>query len=230
MEGAYCGGTIIQRITDRGHGQPWIETDRWIDQLAPGPAAEAGIGQRLPGKAGARIDLAGRGQVRMADYLRTRDAQARTQVVQQPDDRGDLRVGVGFAAFVVDLDANRCRIQVRDRAPRAATRLPGALAVVDQLVDVAVVANQIMRTDLATAIGGAQGVEALLHRLLLGGVQDNDDGTSLIEVRRRHPARHRVVGGWCMGTGAQQSDARKQGNDQGFVHGSIEAARAMHCN
>ena len=133
----------------------------------------------------------------------------------------DLRLGVGLADVVVDLDADRGVVEVGDRAPRAAAGMPGAVAIGDQLVDAAVVADQVMRTDRALAVGAAQGVQALPRGLLLGRVQDDDQRAPRLEVRRRHPFGQRIA--WRRVRAGGEQD-QQQDNDDG-THAPILAQR-----
>src|SRR5690606_8622818 len=106
------------------------------------------------GKQRARIDLAPRRQVRVADHRGLRDAVARGQVLEQAHHRGHLRLAEGLDAVVVDLDADRGRVEFVDRAPAAGTRVPGAMRVGDELVDAPIVADQVVRAYPAPAVGG----------------------------------------------------------------------------
>ena len=80
----------------------------------------------------------------MADDLRTRDIEAIGQVGEQAQQAVDLRGGERRGAVVVEFDADRCGVHVGDRAPAPGARVPGARAVIDELVNVAVGADQIM--------------------------------------------------------------------------------------
>lgn len=118
----------------------------------------------------------------MADHMRTRDAQARGEIVEQGDERVDLRIGERAVAVVVELDADRGGIDVADGAPAARTRVPGATLVGDQLVQRAVGADEVVRADRAEAVAGAQRVQALRGGVLLGVVDDDQRRPACIVV------------------------------------------------
>ena len=86
--------------------------------------------------------------------------------------------------------------------------MPGTAVVGHQLVEVAIRAHQVMRTDLATAVGGTQGVQALLHVVLVGVVQHDDDRVAHVVVRRRYPRRQRAT---HIGAGA---GGKQEGGEQ----------------
>jgi hypothetical protein len=118
----------------------------------------------------------------MADHLARRDVQARGEIAQQHDQRFDLRRTERAAAIVVELDADRGRVEIGDGAPAPGAGVPGTALIGDQLVTMAIGADQVVRTDRPTAVGRAQRMQALLHRLLLGVVDDDDDRRARVLV------------------------------------------------
>jgi hypothetical protein len=80
----------------------------------------------MPRKEQARIDLALRRDVAVADHARRRDAVARDDVLREPDQRIDLlrRVRLPAAVLRIErpavhvLDADRHRIEARSCLPR----------------------------------------------------------------------------------------------------------------
>ena len=227
VEGAHHGGAVIQRVADRSQRQPRVEAGRWGGQAGQRvrPQAETGCGKRRPWKQRARVVLAGGRHVFMADDLRTRNVPARRFVTQQLDQAGNLHRRKGFVAVVVDLDADRCGIDVGDGAPAPATRVPGAIDIADQLVDVAVAADQVMRTDRAPTVGGAQRVQRLLDRVLVGEMQHDQLRFADVEILRRHPRCHGIAR-WQRRAGAQcdQGDACAK-QPGGGLHAMTPASR-----
>ena len=86
-----------------------------------------------------------------------RDRPACAYVARERDRRLDLAVRKGRRAAVMaridDLDPDRGRVHVVFAFPRPPARVPGTVALGDQLVDGAVLPNQIMRRDLGSGIG-----------------------------------------------------------------------------
>src|SRR3546814_4836574 len=82
---------------------------------------EAAAREFLTGEKFARILLAGRGDIRMADDIAARDRVAVLDHVDEADDGGDLRVGKGhiapFMPRIDDIDPDARRIDVADPAP-----------------------------------------------------------------------------------------------------------------
>ena len=72
--------------------------------------------------------------------------------VEQPLERGHLRLGerreAGERAGVGELDADRARVDVAAPGPAAGAGVPGALVLVDQAPDPAVLGDQVVRRDL----------------------------------------------------------------------------------
>ena len=232
MEGAHRRGAIVERVPDRGHRQPGIEPGRRVHQRTARPQPVAGLGQALPGELRAGIDLAPWREVGMADHLRFRDRQARGQVIEQAQQGSQLWFGVGLAAGVVDLDADRRRVQFGHRAPTASAGLPGAVAVGDQLVDAAIVADQVVRAHRPLAVARAQRVQAFRGRLLLGGVQHDELRPARIEVRRRHPFGERIALRGMRACREQQDEGgerQRQAGTRSSVHACIAAATRRRC-
>ncbi len=125
-------------------------------------------------------------------------------------------------AVVVEFDADRGGVDVGDRPPAPGARVPRARIVVDQLVDAAVRADQIVRADGAFAVAIAQRVEALRYRMLLGEVDDDQHRPARAEVVRGHPGRERIVGGLCRAPGQAG-----EGQQQEELAESSTAVRAL---
>ena len=58
----------------------------------------------------------------------------------------------------------------------------GTALIGDQLIAMAIGADQVVRTDRPTTVGGTQRMQALLHRLLLGVVDDDDEWRARVLV------------------------------------------------
>jgi hypothetical protein len=78
---------------------------------------------------------------------------ARAQFVEQDQQRGDLWLGEGLLAGVVEFDADRCRVEVGAAAPPGRAGMPGAGGLVDQLEHRTVAADQVMGADAALRVG-----------------------------------------------------------------------------
>ena len=117
-----------------------------VDQVA-GRAGQRqpAAGQRVPREQFARILLARRGDVGMADDIAAADAVPLLDVGDQRDQRRDLLVGeraiAEFVAGIDDLDPDAGRIDVGDPAPVALAGVPGALVLVDQAEDRAILVD-----------------------------------------------------------------------------------------
>src|SRR5690606_15248870 len=106
------------------------------------------FGEAAPGKQLAGIDLARRGDVRMTDDIGPGDVVAANDVVEQRDERLDLRFGelavAERVARVVELDADARRVHVPVTAPVARAGMPGALALVDKADNLPVFRDEIV--------------------------------------------------------------------------------------
>ena len=100
--------------------------------------------------------------------------------------------------------------------------MPGAAIVGDQLVALAVGADQVMRTDLAAAVGAAQRIQALLHGMLVGVVQHDDHRHPCVVVGRWHPRGKRIALFYRRtGAGGQQRAGKQQGQVADHRHAPI---------
>src|SRR3546814_11604055 len=85
----------------------------------------------------------------MADDIAARDRIAILDLVNEPDDRRDLRVGKGhiapFVPRIDDLDPDARRINVADPAPMRLARVPGALVLRHPMGALSVLAADIVR-------------------------------------------------------------------------------------
>lgn len=163
-----------------------------IDGVDPliAPQAQTVFGETRPGKLQARINLAAWRDIAMAENVLHRNAMAHAQFVKQRNQAGDLRFLIGLIASVVELDANRCRVEIGQAAPVGLAGMPGTARLIDQLVDRAVTADQVMRTDLACRVG--QGSE-WSRDVVAGGVVENDEIRSPFAVVRRWILNHLIA-------------------------------------
>ena len=104
-----------------------------VDQVARrARQRQPALGQRVPRKQLARILLARRRDVRMADDIAAADPVPLLDVGDQRNQRRDLLVGkraiAEFVARIDDLDPDARRIDVGDAAPARLARVPGALS------------------------------------------------------------------------------------------------------
>ena len=102
-----------------------------VDQIARRAGQrEAAPGQRLPREQLARILLARRSDVGMADDIAARDSVTVLDRPDQRNQRGDLLVGkraiAEFVSRIDDLDPDAGRIDVGDAAPIALAGVPSA--------------------------------------------------------------------------------------------------------
>src|SRR3954447_20024717 len=132
-----------------------------IDQVARrARQCQAPLGKRMPGKQLARILLARRSDVGMADHIAAADPVSLLDVGNERDQRGDLLVGeftiTELMAGIDDLDPDARRVDVRNAAPTRFSRVPGALGLIVQPVNRAVLVDQVMGRDC-----GLRGSEAI---------------------------------------------------------------------
>jgi len=209
VERPHGGRTVVQRIADHGQRHPRVESGGWIAQRPLRPKAEAGPGQRDPGKIPAGIVLARGRQILVADDLRRRDVQPRGEVAKQAQQAGDLRLVERLVAVVVQLDADGGGIEVGEDAPAAGPGVPRAQCVGHQLVDAAVPADQVVRADRSAAVAGAQDPERLCHRIRLGVMQYHQLRPARVVVGRGGPGGERVA---CrrVGAGGEQGQGSEQ--------------------
>ena len=122
--------------------------------------------QRVPGEQLARIFLASRGDVGMADDVAAPYPVPLLDVGDQRDHRRHLLVGEGAVAELVaridDLDPDAGRIDVGHPAPTGLAGMPGAVRLIHQPVDRAVLVDEIVGGDLR--FGRGQPVERGLRR------------------------------------------------------------------
>lgn len=110
------------------------------------PNADVGSGQFPPGKAFARIGLALRRDVGVADDHGRGNPPAVDDIAAKFRQRGNLlSVETALAErAVADLDADGGRIDVGDAAPEGDAGMPGAFVFADALINGAVVINDVM--------------------------------------------------------------------------------------
>src|SRR5579863_9782267 len=144
IDAADLGAVAIKRQhrLQRADGRPLSAApqDRPFDNRRRlDPTADAGAPQYVPRKILARIDLARRRDVGMGKHALWLDRVAGADVVDQRDDRGDLRFGERRRAAVMsridDFDSNRSRIEVGVPLPGADPGMPGAPRLGDKLYD-----------------------------------------------------------------------------------------------
>src|SRR5690606_5873673 len=113
-------------------------------RLSVGPDAKAGVGQAFPGEHRARVELAQGRDVAVADDVSRLDAVALHDVLEQYDQRLDLRLAVGVPhapgggvgeARVDDLDADGSGVEPGPALPLAVAGMPGATTFIHQLID-----------------------------------------------------------------------------------------------
>src|ERR1700761_8344490 len=166
----------------------------------------------------------------MPDDLRTRNAPARGQVVQQSQQAVDLRGGVWRLRVVVQLDTERGGVDVGYRAPAPCPGMPGALLIGNQLIDRTVTTDQIMCAARAAAVARAQRIQAGLRRTLLGGMQHDQYWPTDIVIWRWHPECKRIVrrdlgAATKPGPCQQAGQSTQAAVDDGF-HTAIVSSRA----
>src|SRR5258706_5303803 len=133
------------------------------------------------------VSLSRRGDIGLSDGILRRNAVALCDVAQQREQALDLHRRKWLVAVIVQLDADRRRVEIRIAAPARLTRVPGTHPLVDELNDPAVAPDQVMRADAACGIEqrAQRGVDAAAS-----GMVDHDEIRSpQIEVRRRLPRR-----------------------------------------
>src|SRR6185312_12694852 len=116
-----------------------------------GPGADAGFGETPPRKQFARVLLAVRRDVGMADHETRRNMPAGDDSARQFLDRGDLPVGkravAEFVAGIDDLDADGMGVDVAPPGPETFPGMPGAALLRHETPHRAVFLNDIMRAD-----------------------------------------------------------------------------------
>lgn len=175
------------------------------------PGHQAGVGEALPGEQRTWIDLAARRDIAVSDDPVRGDAVALGDVLQQGDQRLDLRfaeripdppLGCIAIALVDDLDADRGGVQPGPALPFTDPGVPGAAVLIHQAVDGGrlVVADQVVRADATV------GEDAQRMRQIGGGVVEDDELDTAVLVRRG------VVGIQARAAGA--AGQQRQGESQ----------------
>jgi DNA-binding GntR family transcriptional regulator len=110
------------------------------------------LGKMRPGEKLARIILARRGHVRMADDIAARDAVAVDDLARELDDRFHLCLGKGsvseFMAGIDDFHTDARTVHIGDASPIRAPCMPGALVFIDHADHLTILCHQIMRGNL----------------------------------------------------------------------------------
>lgn len=182
------------------------------------PDPQPSIGQAFPREQRARVKLAQWGDIAVANDMPGLDIVTFDDVLEQRDQRLDLRLAIGVPdppvgcigkAWVDDFDADGRRIQPCAPLPLAVTGMPGATALVHQLVHRRrAITNQVMATDLTV---GEQCQRAFQRGI---GVMQNNELDTVVLVRRRVAAVDaQARGATC--------DGEQQKGDQGFF--SVES-------
>ena len=158
-----------------------------VDQVAAGARqGKPALGQLPPRKQLARVLLARRSDVGMADDIAAADAMPVLDVGHQGNQRGDLLVGerpvAELVAGIHDLNSDACRIDVGDATPARLAGVPGALRFVDQAVDRAIFVDEIVARH--PGLGRGQAVERALGVRHSGVMEDDhrDGQHALIEI------------------------------------------------
>ena len=94
------------------------------------------------------------------------------QILQQSQEADDLGFGVRFGACIVEFDADRRRVEIGVAAPVRRSRVPGALAFVDELIKHAVASDQVVSADPAAWIG--EGPQGAFDVAVRGVVDDHE--------------------------------------------------------
>ena len=153
------------------------------------------IGQNAPGKLLARILLARRRDVGMAEHPIGRDPVAGENAAAERGDRRDLSLRKIRVAVVVagigNLDADRAGVDVGFAGPRRSARMPGTALLGDHLDDVTVLDHHVVSGDFARR--RAQQIDCRL-RVAHSRVMQHDHvglhtALALIVVRRRPDLR-----------------------------------------
>ena len=160
------------------------------------PQAKSFIRQRFPGEEGAGIVLAGGCDIAMTDKIGRGDVVVGLEPGQQMQEAIDLCVGEGLEAVVVELDADRDRVDIRYISPFAGAGLPGPQVVVEHMVDSPIPADNIMCADLG--FGDGKGVQGLGAAVLGCMVDDNEIRFTQIEIDGADPIRR---GGYRINVG-----------------------------
>ena len=118
----------------------------------------------------------------------------------------DLCIGEGFETVVVELDADRDRVDVRHISPFAGAGLPGPQVVIEHMINSTIPADDIMCADLG--FGDGKGVQSFRAAVLGRVVDDDKIRFAQVEIDRADPIR------WCLyrisagGEGCLAEDAR----------------------
>ena len=120
------------------------------------PDAEPVHGEAFPGKQLARIGLARRRGIAVADDSGGRQPMAITDRRGELDQRSDLLFWKGpvapFVPRIDQLDADRMAVDVGDVAPAAKSSMPGSALVGHELADQAVLVDDVVGADRGNRI------------------------------------------------------------------------------
>src|SRR5690606_26233141 len=97
----------------------------------------------------------------------------------------DLCFGERFTSVVVELDAQRYRVQVRHAAPFPGSGMPTPYVVIEHLVHLAVTTDNVMGADLGMRY--RECTQGLLEAILGGVVDNHVVGLTQVEMDRPYP-------------------------------------------
>ena len=145
--------------------------------------------QRGPVKRLTGVYFAARRNIAMTENILRRNGVPRRHLLQELNERCHLRFGESrhravFMSVMVKLNADRGRVHIRLAAPERDTGVPCARALIDQLENMPVAANEIMRRDFGRRIA-----QPRQRRFAIGhiGIMQNNvaDGASpIVEIGR----------------------------------------------
>ena len=200
------------------------------------PANQPGIGQALPGEQRPRIDLALRSDVAVTDDAVDRQVVALDQILEQGDQRIDLRFAVRlpdgtvrplFIALIDQLDTDAAGIQPGAPLPGAIPGVPGTAILVDQAVDGGrAIADQVVTAHLAL------GQQSQGMGQVGGGVVHHDVLHATALAARAEAVVNNLsagAGGQQQGGESKQNKAHRIQHRQGIRVGSLTRRRAHGC-
>ena len=145
--------------------------------------------QRGPVKRLTRVYFAARRNIAMAENILRRNGVPRRHLLQEFNERRHLRFreSVHFAVFMpvmVKLNADRGGVHICLALPKRNTGMPSARRLIDQLENMPVAANEIMRRDF-----GRRVAQPRQRRLAIGhiGIMQNyvaDGASPIVEIGR----------------------------------------------
>jgi len=142
----------------------------------------------------------------MTDKIGCRNVVVGLEPGQQMQEAIDLCVGEGLEAVVVELDADRDRVDVRHISPFAGAGLPGPQVVVEHMINSTIPADDIVSADLG--FGDCKGMQGL-RAAVLGRMVDNDEiRFAQVEIDRADPIRRGLYRISVGGEGCLAEDAR----------------------